>query len=165
MANPNTNPPDPSRRGFLKYAWGTLAGLFTLELVWVAADIMRPRKSSAGGHEAVIVAGPVDDFEPESVTAFPQGRFYLARLKSGGFLALARECTHLGCTVPWNATAARFECPCHASSFDITGEVLSAPAPRALDLYPVRIENGIVKVSTVQRLKRSRFERTQVTFA
>ncbi len=46
-------------------------------------------------------------------------------------------------------------CPCHSSSFDITGEVLSPPAPRALDLHPVRIENGIVKVDTVDPIKRN----------
>jgi cytochrome b6-f complex iron-sulfur subunit len=165
MAKSKTNAPGTSRRSFLKYAWGVLAGLFTLELVWMAADIVRPRKSSASNKGAVVVAGPVDDFEPESVTAFPQGRFYLARLNSGGFLALARECTHLGCTVPWNQATGRFECPCHASSFDIRGDVLSAPAPRALDIYSVRIENGIVKVDTARRLKRSTFDRTQVTFA
>ena len=39
-------------------------------------------------------------------------------------------------------------CPCHASSFDITGDVLSPPAPRPLDIFPVRIENDIVKVDT-----------------
>jgi cytochrome b6-f complex iron-sulfur subunit len=165
MAKPKTKPADTSRRSFLKYAWGILAGLFSLELAWMAADIVWPRKSSASDKGDVVVAGPVDDFAPESVTAFPQGRFYLARLKNGGFLALARECTHLGCTVPWNSTTGRFECPCHASSFDITGDVLSAPAPRALDLYPVRIENGIVKVNTAQRLRRMTFELTQVTFA
>ena len=36
----------------------------------------------------MIVAGPVDRFEPGTVTAFPEGRFYLARLAGGGFLAL-----------------------------------------------------------------------------
>jgi cytochrome b6-f complex iron-sulfur subunit len=104
----------------------------------------------------------VDHFEPGSVSAFPQGRFYLARLDDGGFLALHRECTHLGCTVPWVATEDRFICPCHASSFDITGEVLSPPAPRPLDIFRVRIENDIVKVDVSRAIKRQNFLASQV---
>ena len=67
-------------------------------------------------------------------------------INAGGFLALARRCTHLGCTVPWVEDEDRFVCPCHASAFDITGDVLSPPAPRPLDIFAVRIENDIVKV-------------------
>jgi cytochrome b6-f complex iron-sulfur subunit len=111
---------------------------------------------------SVIVAGPVDRFQPGSVTAFPEGRFYLARLADGGFLALHRECTHLGCTVPWIDAEGRFVCPCHASSFDITGDVLSPPAPRPLDIFPVRIENDIVKVDTGRAIKRQSFTASQV---
>ena len=101
-------------------------------------------------------------FEDVNVTAFQKGRFYLARLDDGGFLALYRECTHLGCTVPWVNEEKRFVCPCHASAYDIRGEVLSPPAPRALELYAVRIENGIVKVDVGRALKRRSYEYAQV---
>ena len=74
------------------------------------------------------------------VTAFPGGRFYLVRLQDGGFLALSSTCTHLECSVPWSEKERKFPCPCHGSVFDITGQVLSPPAPRALDLFPVSIE-------------------------
>jgi cytochrome b6-f complex iron-sulfur subunit len=66
--------------------------------------------------------------------------------------------------VPWNEAARSFPCPCHASTFDLRGEVLSPPAPRALDLFPVVIEGGIVKVDTARRVERSRFEPSQVTY-
>ena len=102
------------------------------------------------------------DFEPGSVTAFPAGKFYLARLEEGGFLAMHRECTHLGCTVPWSRSEGRFVCPCHASTFDIAGRVLGAPAPRPLDLLAVRIENGIVKVEAGHRIRRTEFRPDQV---
>ena len=110
-----------------------------------------------------MVAGPVDRFEVGTVTAFPAGKFYLSRIEDGGFLALSRRCTHLGCTVPWVAEEGRFICPCHASSFDLRGEVLSPPAPRALDLHPVRIENGVVKVDTATTVTRLAFAPSQVT--
>ena len=109
------------------------------------------------------VVGPIEQFEAGTVTAFREGEFYLARLKDGGFLALHRKCTHLGCTVPWVPDEQRFACPCHASAFDIRGDVLNAPAPRALDLFPVRIENGIVIVDTSTPIRRAAFEAQQVT--
>ena len=64
--------------------------------------------------------------------------------------------------MPWIADENRFVCPCHASSFDLHGEVLSAPAPRALDLHPVRIENGVVKVDTATTIRRDGFSPAQV---
>ena len=141
-----------------------LGGVALAEAAWIVTDFFKPRRrrgirDDAGG---IVVAGPVDRFEPGSVTAFPEGRFYLARLADGGFLALYRECTHLGCTVPWVDAEGRFVCPCHASSFDITGEVLSPPAPRPLDVFPVRIENDIVKVDTSRAVKRQSFAASQV---
>jgi cytochrome b6-f complex iron-sulfur subunit len=138
-----------------------------VEMVWVTSEFLRPRRRRKSDAEegALIVAGPVDRFEPGSVTAFQQGRFYLARLQDGGFLALSRECTHLGCTVPWVADEGRFVCPCHASSFDITGDVLSPPAPRPLDIFPVRIENNIVKVDTSASITRQGFSTSQAVRA
>jgi cytochrome b6-f complex iron-sulfur subunit len=151
-----------SRRRFLWKIWLGLGAVALLELIWLVLDFLRPGKARPEELlAAILVAGPVDRFEPGSVTAFPRGKFYLARLEDGGFLALSRECTHLGCTVPWVEEEGRFVCPCHASAFSLRGEVLSPPAPRPLDLYAVRIENGIVKVDVSRTMKRQAFEAAQ----
>ncbi len=161
-----TTETDRSRRSFFWTLGLALGGLALLEYIVVAADFLRLRKRRALGDVGSIVrAGPVEQFEPETVTAFPQGKFYLARLAGGGFLALSRECTHLGCTVPWIASEGRFVCPCHASAYDINGDVARPPAPRPLDLYEVRIENGIVKVDVSRPVRRQKFEVGQVTRA
>lgn len=160
-----TAPPEErsTRRGFLGRLWLWLGGLAVLEGLWITTAILRPRTPKAtDDEETIVVAGPVERFEPGSVTAFPAGMFYLSRLDDGGFLALSRSCTHLGCTVPWVEEEGRFVCPCHASSFDCRGEVLSPPAPRALDLHPVRIENGVVKVDVSTTAKRQAFAPSQV---
>lgn len=153
-----------SRRRLLGRLWLALGGVALVETVAVAVDFFRPRppRSAIGAPDPVVVAGPVEQFEPGSVTAFVRWKFYLARLDDGGFLALSRNCTHLGCTVPWVADAERFVCPCHASAFDIRGDVISPPAPRALDRYPVTIENDIVRVDTGRRIKRTAFAPDQV---
>jgi cytochrome b6-f complex iron-sulfur subunit len=157
--------PETNRRQFLKWLGAGFGLIVVAEVVWVALSFLRPRRGAASSDASLHVCGPASDFAAGTVTAFPAGKFYLVRLEDGGFLALHRECTHLGCTVPWSATEGRFVCPCHASTFDITGQVLEPPAPRPLDLLPVRIENGIVKVGTQRRLRRSAFRPEQVVRA
>ncbi len=159
---PAAPPASPPRRRLLAWIWGGLLATSAAEILWIVGSFLRPRGSRAGDDATVVVAGPADRFDPGTVTAFPGGKFYLARLEDGGFLALDRTCTHLACTVPWDAETARFNCPCHASSFDITGAVLTSPAPRPLDLFFVRIENGIVKVDTGRRERRETFAPSQV---
>ena len=157
---------DRNRRSFLSRILAALGILAVLEAGWIGASFLGPRKrrDTGEGEPGLVVAGPVERFEPGSVTAFREGKFYLARLDGGAFLALYRKCTHLGCTVPWIPDEQRFTCPCHASAFDIRGDVLSAPAPRALDLFPVRVENGIVKVDTTRLIRRSSYQPDQATW-
>ncbi|NIR45049.1 MAG: Rieske (2Fe-2S) protein [Gemmatimonadetes bacterium] len=152
----------PTRRRFFRQAWWALGGIALLEYVWVVISFLRPR-GAPEGETGIVVAGPVAGFEPGTVTAFRRGKFYLSRLEDGGFLALSRECTHLGCTVPWDDEQGRFVCPCHASAYDQRGVVLDPPAPRPLDLFPIRIENGVVKVDTGDPQKRLTFDEAQVT--
>lgn len=155
----------PTRRRFLNWIWAGLGAAAAAEVAWLVVTYLRPRAQPRDADDGLLTAGPADAFAPDTVTAFPRGRFYLARLADGGFLALSRRCTHLGCTVPWNADTRRFECPCHASVFDIRGDVVRAPAQRALDLHPVVIENGIVMVDTTAIIKRGAFQQDQVVYS
>lgn len=141
--------------------------LALIEMTGLVIVYLRPskRRTKSGEIGAIVEAGPVERFPLNSVRAFVRGKFYLCRLKDGGFLAVSRKCTHLGCTVPWLDKEKRFACPCHASAFDIRGEVISPPAPRALDIYGLHIENNIVKVDTGKQIKRSGFRTEQVVYA
>jgi len=158
---------DKPRRSFLARIAALFGGLALLEAGWIATSFFgaRRRARAAPDKSVELIAGPIERFEPGSVTAFGEGHFYLARLEDGGFLALHRKCTHLGCTVPWSANEQRFSCPCHGSAFDIRGDVLSAPATRALDRFAVKIDNGVVKVDTSRPIRRAVFEVEQVARA
>ncbi|MBC2717631.1 MAG: ubiquinol-cytochrome c reductase iron-sulfur subunit [Desulfobacteraceae bacterium] len=155
-----------SRRGFLKKLWIGLGFVALIEMAGLIVAYLRPKKQKPDAETLgrIITAGPADDFEKGSVTAFRRGQFYLIRLDDGGFMALSRKCTHLGCTVPWVASEKKFICPCHSSVFDINGAVLQSPAPRPLDVFAVMIENSIIKVDTNKKTKRSGFDKSQVVY-
>jgi cytochrome b6-f complex iron-sulfur subunit len=152
-----------SRRDFLKTVWAFFGGLAALEAGGVLIAYLQPRLAE-GEFGSIIAAGNVDDFPANSVTHISNGRFYIVRLPDGGFLAVYHRCTHLGCTVPWDQTAQKFVCPCHNSQFDMEGSVENPPAPRALDLFPVSIEDGLVKVDTGTVIQRRSFETSQVVY-
>ena len=155
----------PPRRSFLGKVWLFLGGVVLAELVWVVLSFLGSRKDNrSGGGNAIITVGRVDDYARNSVTAFPRGAFYLVRLEDGGFLALSRRCTHLGCTVPWSEKEKRFICPCHSSAFDISGAVVGSPAPRALDLFRMWIENDALFVDIGHPIKRASYEKAQSVY-
>ena len=153
-----------SRRDFLKLGVTALSALAVLEIGGASLLFMKPR-SLEGEFGGIVNAGAVDSFTPGSVVQFPGGRFFLVRSHDGGFLAVYQRCTHLGCSVTWAADEGRFFCPCHASSFDIHGDVENPPAPRALDTFPVIIEDGQVLVDTGQIQSRDTFSADQLAHA
>jgi len=47
------------------------------------------------------------------------------------FVVFDPRCTHLNCPYYWDKQANRFHCPCHDGRFDIDGNVIGGPPPRA----------------------------------
>ena len=71
---------------------------------------------------------------------------WLRRLDSGGFVAFAVNCAHLGCPVRWLAKANLFMCPCHGGVYYADGSVAAGPPPHGLFQYPVRVHDGQVEI-------------------
>jgi cytochrome b6-f complex iron-sulfur subunit len=153
-----------NRRDMLKVVWAGLGAMAVLEMGMVSLAYTQPRLGD-GEFGSVIEVGLVDDFPPGSVTHITNGRFYLTRFEDGGIIAIYQRCTHLGCNVPWDQAQANFVCPCHNSQFTNEGVVLSPPAPRPLDIFPVKVEDGVVKVDTSQPITRQAFDPSQVVYA
>lgn len=151
-----------SRRQFLGFAWAaSLIGLFGQAGV-ALINFFRPR-IEPGAFGGKVHAGQVAEFSPGTVSHVQRGRFYISRLEDGSMLAVWHQCTHLGCTVPWREDEGQFHCPCHSSIFNTRGEVISGPAPRPLDLFPIEIVDGEIIVNTGQPLRRAAFEPSQAT--
>jgi menaquinol-cytochrome c reductase iron-sulfur subunit len=148
-------PADSGRRSFLTAAICGLWALMTVALAAPAAIyLFSPRKRSRSGEwtEASELAS-LKLNEPEEVV-FRRNRFdgwrvihektsaWLIRTSENQVIALAPQCTHLGCAYHWDEQRRNFLCPCHTSAFSREGEVLSGPAPRPLDRYDVRVQAG-----------------------
>jgi Rieske Fe-S protein len=70
------------------------------------------------------------------------------------YVAFSGKCPHLGCGYKWRSHKTRgqvFLCPCHLSIYDVAGKVLDGPAPRPLDVLPIRVAaNGDVQVIDIE---------------
>ena len=152
-----------SRRDFMKMGLGVLSTIAALEIVGGSLMYLRA-KSLDGKFGGTFLAGKVENFPNNSVTEFKDGNFFLVRAQDGGFLALYRRCPHLGCAVEWSPTKERFACPCHASSFDMTGDFISQPVPKALDLFTISFREDEILVDTSQVTRRDTFSPDQVTY-
>jgi glycine/D-amino acid oxidase-like deaminating enzyme/nitrite reductase/ring-hydroxylating ferredoxin subunit len=60
------------------------------------------------------------------------GKVARYRDRAGNLHEMSARCTHLGCIVEWNSAEATFDCPCHGSRFEATGDVLDGPAIKPL---------------------------------
>lgn len=66
-------------------------------------------------------------------------RLAIYKDEAGKVYPLNSACTHIKCDVAWNSAEKTWDCPCHGSRFSYTGEMVTAPARKDLEL--VEIEN------------------------
>lgn len=154
-----------SRRTMLNRLWALLGLLAVVEMGWLTGLIFKARKkrTSAQITGRLIDGGRVESLSPGEVKALPEGMLFLACLDDNRFIALSRTCTHLGCALSWDVHEQKFICPCHGSTFDRRGVVLTSPAIRPLDFYPVRIENGLLRIDVSLPRRRDSFDLSQTT--
>ena len=68
--------------------------------------------------------------------------------QDGRWIAMTAVCTHLGCTVKYEADQDRIHCSCHGGVYNAyTGANVSGPPPKPLKLYKVAVQDSAVVVS------------------
>lgn len=90
------------------------------------------------------------DLAEGGVAGFDLGSVVGFVARTGGELrAVSGVCTHLGCRLALDAPARRLDCPCHRTSFALSGELLTHQlpvAPPALPHLQVRENHGVVQI-------------------
>lgn len=61
--------------------------------------------------------------------------------------AFTSVCTHSGCADSWNFTNSLFECTCHGSRFNTSGEVVRGPAGSDLAEFSVSRDGDTVTIN------------------
>lgn len=141
-------------------AWGisngTAAAMIIADLIdgkenpWLAVFDATRIKPVAGAKEFVagnlevashLVSGYLarkpksyDELEPGHAAIMKVDGDNIAAFKDeqGIVHAVSAVCSHMGCLVGWNATDRTWDCPCHGSRFELSGEVIHGPASRPL---------------------------------
>ena len=124
-----------SRRAFLsRFGWFitlATAGGFTgasIRYLWPNVLYEPPM--------AFRIGGPAD--YPEGVELVADKRIFVVR-RGNLIRVVSAVCTHIGCTVRWNAERNRWECPCHGSIFNDEGVRIAGPARNPLPWYNVSL--------------------------
>lgn len=160
-----------SRRGFLRRAVGVGVGLLTLQFVGGTFLFLWPNLKGGLGDPNLVIGSAADitSQQPEWVRGVPfifnKARLFIVNVPAGkalvdgtgeefddpgmDILAMYRKCPHLGCNIPQLCDRSKwFECLCHGSKYNIIGEKRAGPAPRGMDRFAHRIEDGVYIVDT-----------------
>ena len=138
-----------TRRGFLDLALGFLGAISAFGVVYPVGMYLWPReeKKEAGATRAMkFPVGDVPIGEAKFVR-FLNKPAVIVRPNEQEIYALSAVCTHLGCVVKWNETDKVFLCPCHGGKFDLKGNVLGGPPPKALQTFTAKLENEYIVVA------------------
>ncbi len=156
-------PPETPRRRFLKnltYALGAAVAAFVGGVLAAAAVGPALRKKPSSW----VRAGRMADIRPGEVTTvqirYPvKDGFYqtekvmpllISRAReTGRVVVFSSRCTHLGCTVHWDAQKRLFLCACHGGTFNPDGSVNAGPPPRPLDRHAFKVQDESIFVEVV----------------
>ena len=100
---------------------------------------------------ADIVVAPVEELPPGTVKIVHAGEISVGVYNlDGRYCALEDRCSHDDgplCEGEFDAETGVVVCPRHGANFDIrSGNALTLPAYEPVSVYPVLIEDGMIKV-------------------
>jgi Rieske Fe-S protein len=124
---------------------------FVSTAVAIVYPVSRYLVPPASGEPATdsAVAGKASTLGPNTGQLFRFGNKpgLVVRTPDGDIRAFGAICTHLDCTVQFKADTSQLWCACHNGLYDLTGQVVSGPPPRALEAFTVNVRGDEIVVT------------------
>ena len=133
------------RRKLLKSSLAFLGTTTLISFVYPASKFLIPPKSNAQDAQVTLDKDTIPPGTAKEVT-YNEIPLIVINRRGSGFIALSRVCTHLGCLVGFDSFNNKLVCPCHAGEFDLDGNVLSGPATKSLQRYPMKIGSNQITI-------------------
>jgi cytochrome b6-f complex iron-sulfur subunit len=144
-SEPVTPPPGPPpRRRFLVWLSRAFLSLWGLGAAGAIGVYLKAPERRERVAERLVRVGLLDDLRIGEARLVRHGvsPFYVVRLDASRVVALSAVCTHVRCILGFDRERRGLVCPCHDGRFDLAGNVLSGPPPRALPTYSVSVRDG-----------------------
>ena len=147
--NPQTGPQGGRRTAILWLTRGFLS-LWAVGATALGIGFLKAPSREKRPGEGLVEAGTLSSLPVGGSRFLRHGSrpLFVVRVSETEVVALSAICTHLHCVLKWDDADGRLLCPCHAGSFDRTGNVLAGPATRPLPQYRVEIRDDAIFVRT-----------------
>lgn len=153
--------PSLSRRQFLNFLSGATVAATAGAALYPVSKFFVPTAEATGVGGTILAKDILGNKIPATqILAEPPGsRALVAGLAGDPTYLIVREdntldsigivdnCTHLGCTFPWNPMDQQFQCPCHGSRYAPDGTVVRGPAPLPLKIVQVAVVDNSILIS------------------
>ncbi len=136
------------RKSFINlFLGGSLVGAIASLLYPVIRYLIPPQQSSTDVKSTAVAKN--GELAPNTSKLFKFGSApgILVHTMEGDLRAFVAICTHLTCTVVYEADSEILFCPCHNGRFDTNGNVISGPPPAPLEALDVKIVGEDIVVS------------------
>ena len=139
------------RRTFVMWAAGTSLGASAFFLLATLVQALQPPSRSIDGttDAGPLVVARMSDLEIGTPTLAEYGDelVFVVKTSPTEVDVFDAACPHARCTLAFEETSGRFECPCHASRFTIDGRRIGGPAQRDMVPAAAEVVSGEVIVS------------------
>lgn len=160
-ANLPIESPSLSRRQLLNFITGATAAATVGSALYPVGKFFIPPAETTGAGGAIIAKDVLGNPIPAAqiLAEAPGSRALVAGVSGEPTYLSVKEdntldsigildnCTHLGCSFPWNSIDQQFQCPCHGSRYAPDGTVVRGPAPLPLKIFHVAVVDNNILIS------------------